>query len=956
MQQPGDKHRLLIISILVILCGVISQTACPQFYTQGEDPSHISWEQINTDHFQLIFPNEFVSEASRLCSILEFYYPYNSAYLNHQPCKIPVVLHNQSVQSNGFVSWAPKRMELITTPPPDNFSEDYFIHLALHEFRHVVQVDKLNQGFTKGLHYLLGQQFAGVIGLLPFWYIEGDAVDAETRLSHTGRGRLPSFEMDIKAIVLGNKRLYPYEKAYYGSYKDYVPDYYRYGYQMVAYARNKYSNNLWDNVLNYTAHYPFTLYPCYFGLKKYAGLSKKKLYGETFSVLRDHWKKEAEDRKPGQFRIINSPDKKNYTSYSYPCYIGDSLVFAEKSGIDQVNEFVLIGTGGKEVRIHTPGLDMPGNIAVAGNRIVWAEAIPDMRWDMRSYSVIKMFDLQSRKEKTLAWKTRYYSPDLSTDGQKIIVVAADTRNRYALVILDASNGAVLDSIPSPGNLFLQYPVWSADGREIYSTALTGQGKCLMKYDCKRHDWQKLFTSGFEDMTELCCSQNYLLFRGTFSGIDNIYAFEFATAKVFRVTSSSLGAYYPDISPNEGRLLYSDYTSQGFNVVETEFNPAKWVALEDLPGKTEQLNIPTPEDEKNLPVFPDRPGQEYLVKPFRKYQDLFNFHSWSPFYYNYGDPDIEQMVVSPGISLLSQNKLGTAITVLGYEYKDGEHYLHSSFTYSGFFPVFRAGIDYGGLPFVARPPDTEKAPQKVRTNMNYRFRLSVPLNLTVNRIITGIEPSLETRYNRAYFFYQEPWGYHSGITYLDYRIYAWSYLKMSLRDILPKWGGIADIRYVNTPFESEQIGSIFTARGIAYIPGIARHHTLRTGISYQKQDPDRYVLNNLLTMPRGFTDSTMIRMNSLSLDYVFPLAYPDCRFGAGVAYFKRIRTVLFFDYATGQNMKMKRTTFRSTGMELTTDVHLFHIFFPFNTGVRIIYLPDLGKTRAEFLFTVDLNQF
>ena len=89
--------------------------------------------------------------------ILEFYYEPNSAYLNHRPSPIPVILHNHSVRSNGFVAWAPKRMELVTTPSPHGYPQDYLEQLALHEFRHVVQVDKLRQGFTKGLSYIIGE-------------------------------------------------------------------------------------------------------------------------------------------------------------------------------------------------------------------------------------------------------------------------------------------------------------------------------------------------------------------------------------------------------------------------------------------------------------------------------------------------------------------------------------------------------------------------------------------------------------------------------------------------------------------------------------------------------------------------------------------------------------------------------------------------------------------------------
>ena len=182
----AERKKILLLLFLVVTCGGYAQ-----YYTMGEDPASLRWNQINTDHFKVIFPEEFSSEARRTTYLLEFHYDQNAGYLEHLPRKIPVVLHNRSVRSNGFVAWAPKRMELVTTPPADSYPQDHMEQLVLHEFRHVVQVDKMNQGITRGLTWIFGEQAQGAVtGLVPFWYLEGDAVDAETRLSLAGRGRL----------------------------------------------------------------------------------------------------------------------------------------------------------------------------------------------------------------------------------------------------------------------------------------------------------------------------------------------------------------------------------------------------------------------------------------------------------------------------------------------------------------------------------------------------------------------------------------------------------------------------------------------------------------------------------------------------------------------------------------------------------------------------------------------
>lgn len=116
---------------------------------------------------------------------------------------------------------APKKSELYTAPPQD-VSDAWLEHLCIHEFRHVVQYDKVNQGFTKALYYIFGEQITmAVIGVyVPMWFLEGDATVFETSVGKSGRGRSPEFLNEMKAQIT-EKGIYTYYKAVLGSYKDF---------------------------------------------------------------------------------------------------------------------------------------------------------------------------------------------------------------------------------------------------------------------------------------------------------------------------------------------------------------------------------------------------------------------------------------------------------------------------------------------------------------------------------------------------------------------------------------------------------------------------------------------------------------------------------------------------------------------------------------------------------------
>src|SRR5690606_4510930 len=105
--------------------------------------------------------------------------------------KFPVVLHTQTIQSNGLVAWAPRRAEFYTTPHQAIYPQEWLEQLALHEFRHMVQIDNVDSQLPRWFRAILGQQAAALVfgAYLPWWLIEGDAVVMETALSRYGRGR-----------------------------------------------------------------------------------------------------------------------------------------------------------------------------------------------------------------------------------------------------------------------------------------------------------------------------------------------------------------------------------------------------------------------------------------------------------------------------------------------------------------------------------------------------------------------------------------------------------------------------------------------------------------------------------------------------------------------------------------------------------------------------------------------
>jgi hypothetical protein len=948
---------------LLLIAFFTAEALQAQYYIKGQDPASIHWKEINTEHFQVLFPENYSKEGQRLTNILEYSFPHVSEQLGHQPSKIPVIVHNYSAISNGFVSWAPKRIELYPVPDPGSFPQESLEQLVLHELRHVVQVDKLNQGFTRLFSLVLGQQaVGGVSGIIPFWLLEGDAVYSETSLSHSGRGSLPFFKMKLRALSLEKDDFCSFDKMFFGSYKNYIPDYYQYGYQMVTFSMQKYGESLWGNSIDFIAKNPYTFFPLHISLKKQTGLSKRELYKETFNHLHKEWEEQNSQISFTEFDTINKLKRKSYTSYRFPQYLNDTIIIAEKSGTDQIKEFITLNTRtGEEKMLHKPGYYQSVRLSAGSNKIVWSENIPDPRWGNRSYYDIKIFDLVTSNETRLTNRNRYFSPAISADGKKIVTVEISKKNYASLVILDTQYGRTIQKIEIPRGLTPLMPTWSESDGHIFLTVLSGKGKSIREVDPETQIWKTWVTPGFDDIMNIVPLDDFILFHATYSGIDNIYALNKNSMDLYQVTSSKFGAFDVCVSPDRSQIVFSDYTSTGYNLGKMIFDPDRF--QKTFPFKNRE-EIKVNNKQKKFVFNQDSiPDTEYEITSYKKGLHLLNFHSWMPFYFDLDNIELTDPAISPGFTLFSQDNLSTTITTLGYEYKNNRHYLHSKLTYKGIYPVIELSADYGGTPVIFRDSAEIPLPENYSNRIDFRSKIYLPLNLTHNRFGKFFKPSFELIYTNSFLYNGESQVYEKGRMFLKYRLYYSNLLKLSHRDFQPRWGQVFDINFLHTPFDQVNYGNDFSFRTVLYFPGFLRHDGLKFKIGTEKQNPKKFIFYNTVDFPRGYYHTISEEFTALSGEYSVPLLYPDLNLFT-LAYLKRFRGSVFVDYATGKrNHDLLNRTFNkyrqeylSIGGGLLADVHFFRIPFPVSMGIEYAYMPYKNAYDIRFLFEINVFGF
>lgn len=929
-----------------------------QFLDYGSDPARFKWNVAQLPHYNLIYPAGNDSMAYRYALYLENAYPHIQKTIG-EPMKVkfPVILHPANMLSNGLVSWAPRRMELITTPSSKLDAQSWDKHLVLHESRHIFQMGKVMHGIFRPLYYLIGEQAAGVAAFfLPTWFLEGDAVCTETAMSNAGRGRLPEFNMPYRAQMLGGGKLFSFDKLQLDSYKDYTGDYYALGYDMTAYARYRYGSDIWDKTTSRYVSVPFLFSSAF---KHHTESSIEKLYKETFDFLGEEWKRQDTAVVVPAYL---SPEVKNYTSYRYPQVLNDSTVIALKSGLKDLNSLVKL-TDGHEERLSYVGR-VNSRLHLRGERIYWTEIVPSIRWTHENYSELKQYDLKEDRISTLTPGQRYLAPSIDKEGKTAAVSRFAVTGKNELVLVNLEDGKELASFPVPDNAFLKELTFG-EANSVIAVAVNQSGIAIIQLDTHTGQWSEMLPTTSANITAPVWHEGQLFFESGANGTNNIYSLDPSDGTVRRLTSSRFGAFDPAFFSKADRLLFSDYQATGYRVASLPADsllaqptdmgqPYQFVLADTLAGQ-EQFNL-------DLACLD---SVHFAPKPYNKGLHTFNLHSWAPFYYdvaeamNSGADDLSTLV-KPGAMLLSQNSLNTAIMQAGWYYQKGYHHGRLAFTYKGWFPVLDLAVDYGGKAFDMNWGKNEAGKDIAQSSYGNRnlleaeARIYLPFNLTRNHYVSGIQPAL------TYYFTNNQYQQFDSRKYRNFQyilpeIRFYSYRQLSQRDILPRWGYQFRLQYLNSPFNTENYGDLYAARLTTYWPGIIRNHGLMLRFGYQYQSVDGkalYLPKRLLDETRGYNYLYQTRQQwAFKADYAFSIISPDLSLGEFV-YIRRFRANLFYDLTRNQARKEGGwSTQSSYGTDLIFDWNLLRMTYPLTTGVRLTQPINYGKFQAELLFSI-----
>ena len=923
------------ILAITLICLSFSLSA-QQF---GGNPPSLKWQQINNDTVRVIFPKGMTAQGERVANIVHYLNRYTRNSIGPLERKVNIVLQNQTMQSNGYVQLGPFRSEFYLTPSPSSLdlgSLNWEEQLSVHEYRHVLQNMNFRQGVSKVFSILGGQLGQAAITniAVPNWFWEGDAVVMETALTPQGRGRLPGFFDGFRGLSLAGKH-YAYMKIRNGSYRDFVPDHYPLGYLMTSYGREHYGTAFWKDVTTDAVRFRGLFYPLSHSLKKRTGYNITGFYRAMLKEYQPLWNNYA--ARPDTTAATGIlPVAKPVTNYKYVYDAGNNEWVVLKDARDKVPGFYLLNAAGQERLLVRPGIVYDDFFSYRNGRVVWAAARFDARWGWKDFSVIRIWDNASGQTKTISGRGKFFSPDISENGQLVVAAATSPNMQYSLQLINTQTGKVEKQLPNPQNWYYTYPRFAAGDQAVISAIRNSKGEmALVQQSLSTGESTVLTPFSYTALGIPVVKADTVYFTAGYKDVNNVYAMTLSNRKIYEVTDRGNSVLHLAIDHNKDSLVFSEFTIKGYKLYHAALNENNW---KQVSGESRSTWL-HPEFKEGGNILEIVPQDSLPVKKYAQFTHPFNFHSWVP---SFNDPDY-------GISLIGENILSTTNTTIGYTYNRNEESSNfgAGFTFAGWFPVLYLGADY-----TINRNGLDQNRQRVYWNEATAYMgFSIPLNLSAGMYSRSL--SFGSNYNIRHRYLDSKYK-GNDLQFLSNSIIFSNQRIKGTQNIFTHFGQYLALQYNHsiTGLFAEQL----YGRLDQYLPGLWHNHNLVLQGAFQQRDKSfNYTFTDNFVYARGYNTPLYTRIYKLGANYHLPLAYPDWGF-AQLLYFSRIRANLFYDYSVANFYQQNvNTRFTSAGTELFLDTRLGNAL-PFTFGVRFSHLfdedpVDNAQNRVDFIIPI-----
>ncbi len=467
------KSKSIRVIILFSFIAVIN-VFCQEYSVLSLNPT-LKIHKIESEHFEIYFPEEIRSTAYRVKNLAEKRYEELSKYFHWKPDKrIVISLYNNYDFPNGFATVSPYNWIGIIVFPPNAGSsisnyDDWLDIAVTHELAHIFHLDQgrkltriLRKVFGRAPFILTFPEFS-----IPPAFLEGIAVYSESK--KTGFGRLNS--SDYLSYLKNNavfNNFPPYDRVYGGTHVFPGPEIiYIYGSYLVNYIADKYG---WDKIvksIEKSSKEPIVYSPA-FGLKKETG--KFPLF--HYKDLKSFYKKKFESLKIESEQITDSGFWKYYLKsdgegnfYYYRITPFEMPYIAKYSLKNREEEKLLSFYAISSLSVSSDGSKL------------YFSAVNT--YENYSYiSDLYLYDLKGKKVERLSkGQSLFYPVEYKDD--KIFAIKNNRKNSN-FILFDLNGKKIIKSFLKFQQI--SFPVFDKGGEILYFSAQNGESWDIYSYD------------------------------------------------------------------------------------------------------------------------------------------------------------------------------------------------------------------------------------------------------------------------------------------------------------------------------------------------------------------------------------------------------------------------------------------------------------------------------------------
>ena len=893
----------------------------------GGFPPAKKWRIAKSNTIRVIYPKGLDSIAKEILFTTASFSKKSNYSLVNKDFKSYFVLQNQHVVANGYAGLGPQRSELYLTPPSNNFdlgTASWTQQLAIHEYRHIQQYNSLKNGISKWAYKIFGDDVfdAAVNIVIPNWYFEGEAVFAETRFTHQGRGQMPSFLKRIPALWQANKN-YSWMKLRNGSLKDYVPNHYDVGYQLIQYGYNNFGENFWKNITKEATQYKGIFYPFQKAIYKNTGLTYKQFRKNALDSLHVVYQKNnllqneemAKDRISKQYSV--------FTNYLQPTFINDSILFIKES-FKRSPYFALLHNG-KEKKLAAKHISTESSYSYNNGKIVYTTYSKNPRWNWITYSDITLLDLTNLKQKKITHGGKYFSPAISFDGSKIIVGQFSDKSIASLVLLKTSTGKKLKEFTIPKAIYYSHPKFLNDST-IIATARHADGQtALITFDITTSSSKNILPKTNRIIGDISVLGNMVYFTISDSLQDKIGRYKFGDSTVSVLKTKDMASYMPSASTNQ--LIRTVFSANGYFLKSSKLENLDWA----------QLSF----NEYAQDTYFKNRIQKHIIQPqsvnftdttFHSLKNIFNFHSWRPHY------------IAPlySVTAYGNNLLNTTTTELQYTFNENEksHTMGGSFIYGGLYPLINLAANYTFHRYLIVDSLKHHFNQS-----DIQLGFSIPFSFIKKNNYSSFLLQNSIHNKQLFFNDNTPKKVMPQHWYLVHKIQYSTQKQAAKMQIFPQWALYSSLQFRHTL--SKKPYSQLLAQLSLHVPALSNTHSIQLNHVAQINNNSTNFFASRLPFARGYESFNTKSSFTHSFNYHLPLCYPDWGF-ANIFYVQRVRANVFYDNTFTSNKMMKHNS--SAGVEMYADTKWWNQH-PLSFGIRCGYTLHSKKMFYEAILPV-----